>query len=418
MTTEGVQGGLSVQHLGLRDFRGLKSLDFDCTQLNVILGVNGSGKTSILQALAISLSRLSSRIATGRSVGLKVDSLDIRNGAQKLDIRVSLTYAGHSYGTSIRRERVGQAKQFLLQNDLPGFNVLGAILQGALNDDAKTSVPVFAFLPVNRAVLEIPLRIRTRHRFDQVSAYEGAFESKRNFRTFFEWFREREDLENEQRVDRSGFRDPQLNAVRKAIEGLMGGYTELRVRRSPLRMVLRKGREELQVNQLSDGEKTLLATLGEIARRLAIANPDNSNPLSGSGVVMIDEVDLHLHPKWQRIVVQKLPEIFPNIQFFLTTHSPVIAGSVRPENLFVLSDGQVCNAEAYGQDVGLILSEIFDTPRRLESVQAELDELFKLIYDKQAEEAQLKYKDLAKEIGSTDPEVIRARTLLRRFQGG
>jgi predicted ATP-binding protein involved in virulence len=61
----------------------------------------------------------------------------------------------------------------------------------------EVNLPVFVYYPVNRAVLDIPLRIREKHRFDLLSAYDESLTSGANFRTFFEWFREREDLENE-----------------------------------------------------------------------------------------------------------------------------------------------------------------------------------------------------------------------------
>ena len=192
------------------------------------------------------------------------------------------------------------------------------------------SLPLVVYYPVNRAVLDIPLRIRTRHRFDRLAAYDGALSGDRNsFRVFFEWFREREDLENELRTDRAEFRDPQLQAVRRAVERFLPGFTGLRVRRSPLRMMVDKEREELIVNQLSDGEKCTLAMVGDVARRMAIANPGIRDPLEGEAVVLIDEIDLHLHPGWQRHIVGALRETFPNCQFLLSTHSPQILSHVE-----------------------------------------------------------------------------------------
>lgn len=195
----------------------------------------------------------------------------------------------------------------------------------------------------------------------------------------------------------------------------MEGYRDLRVRRNPLRMTLKKGDEELLINQLSDGEKALLSLVGDLARRMAIANPGLKNPLEGEGVVMIDEVDLHLHPSWQRKVVQRLPETFPNIQFFLTTHSPVVASAVRPEHLWVLRDGEIKHAEAYGQDVGLVLSEVFDTPPRLDVVRHDLDELFEAIHRRDLPDAQRRLEVLEGTIGPSDPELVQARVMMQGY---
>ena len=108
-----------------------------------------------------------------------------------------------------------------------------------------------------------------------------------------------------------------MEAVRETIKRFLPDFTNLSVRRNPLRMEVTKKNKIVTVNQLSDGEKCLIAMLGDLARRMAIANPQNPYPLTGTGVIIIDEIDLHLHPQWQRFVVPKLLEVFPNCQFFI-----------------------------------------------------------------------------------------------------
>ncbi|WP_309143275.1 AAA family ATPase [Nostoc sp. CHAB 5836] len=120
------------------------------------------------------------------------------------------------------------------------------------------------------------------------------------------------------------------------MSSLIPSFSKLRVRRSPLRMTVIKQGEELIVNQLSDGEKCLLAMVGDLARRLAIANPSLPDPLQGSGVVLIDEIELHLHPKWQREIIPALTRTFPNCQFIVTTHSPQVISQVKPEGIYIL----------------------------------------------------------------------------------
>ena len=192
-------------------------------------------------------------------------------------------------------------------------------------------------------------------------AYGGGRTSGANFRTFFVWFREREDLENENRgfaseVRAGGqFPDPQLQAVRDALHAFLPEFSNLAVRRNPVRMEVEKNGQRLTVNQLSDGEKCIIAMLGDLARRLAIANPLRSNPLEGEGVVLIDEIDLHLHPRWQRILIPNLLTVFPNCQFFITTNSPHVVTHVQPESLFALSLGEVAMPverphESYGKN--------------------------------------------------------------------
>jgi len=91
---------------------------------------------------------------------------------------------------------------------------------------------------------------------------------------------------------------------------------------------------------MSDGERSLLAMMVDLCRRLVLANPELDDPLQGAGVVLIDEIELHLHPQWQREVVEKLRRSFPRIQFVLTTHSPFVIQSVHSGDELILLDGQ------------------------------------------------------------------------------
>ncbi len=413
---------LRVDWLIVASYRGLESIDFRPTNFNVFVGINGSGKSALLHGLATVLSRLTSRIVSGRMGGLQMSPLDIREPGPVAAILSAISSDREVYGQSVFRGALGRNPTLGFgvtdgTRELPSLGRLADLYRERLTSEAAAPLPVIAMYPVNRAVVDIPSRIRGGHKFDQVAAYDGAFQTQRNFRTFFEWFRERQEVETDRRLEESRFRDPQLQAVRSSIESFMPGYSDLRVKFNPLRMTLRKEREELRVDQLSDGEKILLSLIGDLARRMAIANPDSKSPLSGEGIVMIDEIDLHLHPTWQRGVVQRLPEVFPNVQFFLTSHSPVIASAVRPENLWVLRDGQIRHAEAFGQEVGLVLSEVFDTPPRLESIQRELDDLFASIRKRDLEAAQTQLQSLEGTIAPSDPELVRARTLLLGYMG-
>jgi predicted ATP-binding protein involved in virulence len=182
--------------------------------------------------------------------------------------------------------------------------------------------------------------------------------------------------------------------------------------------VLKEGRS-LTVNQLSDGEKCLMALVGDLARRFAIANPSRENPLEGEGVVLIDEIDLHLHPKWQRMMVPKLLEVFPNSQFLISTHSPHVITHVKPENLFLLQlrEGQLfCSrpAESYGKTVERVLEDLMgiETTRPVE-VKESLRRIFQQIDQGDFDGARNSIERLEKKIGE-DPELTKAGVLIKR----
>ncbi len=210
-----------------------------------------------------------------------------------------------------------------------------------------------------------------------------------------------------------------LNVIRKAIEAFIPEYNNLRIEREPYaHMVIDKNNESFDLNQLSDGEKNLLALVGDIARRLAIGNYHNTYPLDGDGIILIDEIDLHLHPKWQRLVVPKLLEIFPNCQFFISTHSPQILSHVNPENIFLLEQSDKGLSyrkpdETYGMSLDRIVELIMNDECRPESVKESLDTLFELIERGKIEEAKKLVRELKQDL-KTDPEIMRAEMLIRQ----
>ena len=285
----------------------------------------------------------------------------------------------------------------------------------------QTQYPVLVYYSVARAALDIPLRIHDSQHSSPVDAYEGALDgSDRNFRAFFEWYRDREDLENESRQE-AGFRpDPQLQAVRTAVEKFMPGYTRLRVRRSPLRMTVMKGAQEVQVTQLSDGEKCLLALVGDLARRLALANPGAESPCDGTGVVLIDEIELHLHPRWQRSVIPNLEKTFPNCQFIVTTHSPQVLADVGPGAVVVLepdADGNVVAKRAkspLGHDSNYILEVLMGVSERPQALAEELERLFALIDDNDLAEAKKLRASIIEKWNADIPALTKAEVAIQR----
>jgi predicted ATP-binding protein involved in virulence len=169
---------------------------------------------------------------------------------------------------------------------------------------------------------------------------------------------------------------------------------------------------ELKVDQLSDGQRNMIAMVGDIAYRCVRLNPQLSAraPLETEGIVLIDEVDLHLHPQWQQVVVTGLQDAFPKIQFVVTTHSPQVLTSIRKENIRTLgrnADGayvaSIPLAHSYGELSSDVLQSImFVDPQPPITERQDLRRLTELVDQGQ--------------YGSADAEVLfqRLRQTLRR----
>ena len=407
-----------IERLWFRDFRGLRDvrLDLPDGSTTVFVGANGAGKSSVLEGTAILLSRLAARIRSPQSGGRQIGDEDVRNEASDAEIGIRLRLGDEVAEWTVVKTKRGRAVRE--RSELDQLKELAMPLRERLRaHPEETRIPLFAFYPVTRAVLDIPLKTKRKQTFDQVSALDNALTGAQSaFRVFFEWFRIREDYENERRVEEPAYRDHELEAVRQAVERLMPGFRNLRVRRKKLRMVVTKDGPELTVNQLSDGEKCLLALVGDLARRLALANPGTHDPLDGAGVVLIDEVELHLHPKWQHQVVEQLGQTFPHCQFLITTHSPAVLSRVENGAAFLLrnehGDVKAYALDPYGRDANALLEDVFGAPPRAEEVEREIQRLFTLINDEQYDEARALLKTLKERVNPNDPAFTRAQVLL------
>jgi len=406
---------MRIECLEINNFRGIShlKLNFDSSEHSiVVIGINGVGKSSILDCIAILFSWFTKRLENSQSQGLSLKDEDISNnqleiGSCSIEITIRLN-------TVPRTKKSESLFSWLLtrrkkeNNDFSEIHILVNQIHEQLRNNPDYSLPLFIYYRTNRAVLDIPLRITTKHKFDRTEAYDEV-----DFRIFFEWFRNREDLENEIRLNNdNNYRDPQLDAVRQAIKSMMEGFTNLRVKRSPLRMVLEKRGQELIINQLSDGEKCLLAMVGDIARRLAILN-NSDNPLAGEGIILIDEIELHLHPGWQRKIIPNLEKTFPKCQFIVTTHSPQIVSHVK--SVYLLKETEegiaVEKLPSYGKDSNYILEVLMETQERPPEVKEKILELFRLI-EHDLSKAKEKREELAKQIDPEDPTLLKADVLI------
>ena len=470
---------MKVKRLKMRSFRAIAdlTLEFETDGPIVLIGDNGTGKTSILDCIRILLSYFVVRILFDsetreefqqnpsqprnitRNTGIRrfpppppgvnhpayhlgirqkdlfkeceFSQYDIKKGdqetANEIEIYLGYEQAQWSVHTMQKREKIETS------SELSELEPVADIIRNGWQESSYFNIPLIAYYPVNRSVEDIPLINLNDNLFNfpqpeydstALEAYDEAISlSPVSFQSFFQWFKEREDVENEGLRDDTAHRDKQLNAVRQAIDSILEeeGFTNLRIRRNkPIaHMTVKKKGQELSIDQLSDGEKCLLAMVGDWARRLAIANPSLDNPLEGKGLLLIDEIDLHLHPKWQRHIIPALTKTFPNCQLIVTTHSPQVVSHVKPEGIYILkttSEGTVaeCPPYSFGRDSNRILEDVMGVPARPLEIKNRLKTLFKLIDEGNIAKARECQKELEQEIGVEEPEFAGAEALIRR----
>ncbi|TGP46610.1 hypothetical protein EN873_38835 [bacterium M00.F.Ca.ET.230.01.1.1] len=480
---------MKIKQLQLRNYGRFEDLtinfaptDERASNVTVIVGNNGAGKSQILQALAVSLSRFI--VALGKNLvknnGLEIDRKSILNG--KNDSEIALKVGNYAIETSWK---VYTDKD----NSIGAFSYDRSFFDTFIENyknKSNISLPLIVFYPVERAILGNNEALVLEVDNNPLSGYHNALEGiSIQFSNFLQWFRQQEDIENEMlrltaiHIDKQLYKHyeatQEIDKIFKEYDNLMlnlgentENITEIQTRLENLKkqrekyeviikdsekiknmseygqlhllsllstkkaieyftdfknihierqgtptMIVEKDGEELDVNQLSQGEKSLLALVGDIARRLAILNPSLDDPLQGEGVVMIDEVDLHLHPKWQHDLIDKLVRTFPKVQFILTTHSPHIVSDRQDILVYSLDNGQLQTiGNVYGEDANTVLNDVFHVPYRTPEIDKAFNGIRRAISHKELESAESQINNIAKKVSSSNTELLKVRLML------
>jgi predicted ATP-binding protein involved in virulence len=211
-----------------------------------------------------------------------------------------------------------------------------------------------------------------------------------------------------------------LGAIDEAVARFLPGYRNLHLGGEDGRTLLidHEG-TSVPVRLLSDGERGAIALVLDLSRRLAQANPQMADPAAeAEAIVLIDEIDLHLHPTWQRQIVRNLVATFPKCQFIATTHSPQVIGEVEHGRIQIIADGQVYSpTHSFGVDSSRVLEEIMNADPRTREVQELLSEISEEVGAQRFEKARELVAKLSGQLGENDPEVTRTSTLIDFMEG-
>lgn len=358
---------MKLARVEIENYRAIEKLDLPLNpRLTVLHGDNGHGKTSVLSAIATGLGSIPGQLTDVSSVRfLKSD----RRGSRQL--RVGLTTVD---GIAWERRVGGPQKRNVLR-ELK--EVVEAIVKADREGTGPLHLPIVAFYDTDRAVFDPPQRRRGFiTEFPRYRALQGALSARTDFRDFFQWFyaKENEELREQKEQGNFDYQLKDLKSVRSAIEAMLPGVSQPRIKLHPLRFVVSQvgdGKpEQLSINQLSGGYRIMLALAADLARRMSQGNPHLDDPLQSEAIVLIDEVELHLHPSWQQRILDDLKMTFPNTQFIVSTHSPQVLTTVKPECIIELrreQDGIMASpasAPTYGAEAGDVLATVMGVDER------------------------------------------------------
>jgi len=374
----------SMELSNYRCFKDFK-IAFD-EQLTVLVGVNGAGKTAALDALGSFLKWLRYvGIGNRTSINLVPTDVAINRKPEEITYQFNVSSSGKSASIDCL---FGETSEGVINSSI------AESIEYRIEELLPLSKPILASYMAGRFVSENNFTLASNARAKNIYVdIENSFNRTLDYSSTLTWF-DKADADEARDMRDNGVKrkQPELVAVREALsKALLGKYERPRMHGNPPELVIYESGTEQQykVSQLSDGYRAMLALVMDLARRMAQASvmitEPNESILNKSAIVLIDEIELHLHPSWQQTVLTTLMDIFPNTQFIVTTHSPQVLTSIPNKHIRILSDGKSYTFEeqSQGVDASLLLKRVFGVdarPGNLDIVKV-LAEYSEMVYD-------------------------------------
>ena len=348
---------LRLDRLQLRNFRCFAECTIDLhPQLTVFVAENGCGKTAVLDALANALILFVDTITDTRPLGgFKREDVRLivgENNAMTPALPTEFEAHGYIAGRELQWSRslqgYGERNRTSFKdakNLIAVARQLRNMLANSAALDERSLAPLIAFYGTDRMWREAPLS-RTQHgAFHRQSGYFDCLSSTSGYQGLFEWYAtSMAKLGDPRFATQQATALAQVTAVNEAIRLVLAptGWRDLAWDSEQETLVAAHPEHgNLRLSALSDGIRTMLSLVADVARRCAILNPHlgASAARETPGVLLIDEVDIHLHPRWQQVVVSSLRTAFPRLQIILSTHSPHTLSTVDKESIRVVELG-------------------------------------------------------------------------------
>ncbi len=432
-----------IKSITLKNYRCFEDIQVNFHEkLTVIVGDNGSGKTSILEGLAVSLGTMFTGL-DGRA-GISINKKDARLKTYCMgdseDVQpqypVEITATGDIDGQSItwKRSLNGENGSTTVKDAKAMMDIAKDYQKRLRDGDVSLVLPMIAYYGTGR--LWDYHREKKADAFKdntKTNGYIDSLDGTANIKLMMNWFKKKTIQKMQKCSD--GLRESTellvvYRAMQKCYECITGYQSvafdyNLDTNEIECRYIDQSGIQmSIPLPQLSDGYKSTISLIADIAYRMSVLNPQLGVDVidKTDGVVLIDEVDLHLHPAWQHRILGDLQEIFPRVQFIVTTHAPAVISSAKSENLVMLEGYEVADtgAEIYGNDVNSILKDIMGVSDRNPAIAELFTRFYSLLNDGQYDRAEKILDEIDGKRDYHDKEVTanRVKLKLERIRGG
>lgn len=416
---------MKLKNMHLFNFRCYEELNitFD-PSFNILLGINGTGKTAILEAIRIAIGSLFSELDKVdnkiSSPNITTDDVRLHNGEKQYEVRINSTieveeYLNPEFYQNIEWSRfVKQLGGNTRYENPKEIKAVSEEIQSIIRKGEAKTIPLIAYYSTDRFKKE---KKNTGLSSDgsRLRGYYNALDSTTNTWFFLNIYKT-ETLWELQHSKKSEL----LSAVNSAVMACVNDCKKIYHDIKEDELIIQLSNDELiPFHMLSDGVRSVLAMVMELAFRSYLLNPHlgGNAPLETNGIVLIDEIDLHLHPEWQKKIVNDLITAFPSIQFIVTTHAPLVVGSLKNGEIFCIRDKQAYDFPIqYGKDANSILN-VMGTDEMDKLLKDTLNNYFLLIEGGQGKtpDAQSLRTELEDRLGKDHSELQRADLMLSFF---
>ena len=354
---------MRIDRLLLKNFKGFESQEFSFhPEFNLIVGRNGSGKTSALDGLSVAIGSwlLGIRGAETRPIRsneVRLMSFEQEASSEAGQKHVSIQWERFypceikAYGL-VQGESIDWVRSLNSPNGRTTYvnashiKQLASQADQAVRSGSDINIPLISYYGTGRLWQEPsesftvtdPIKVANKDEQSRLSGYLNSVDPRLSVSQLTRWIARQSWIAYQQQNQFS----PVFNAVKEALIACVEDAQDLYFDANLGEVVVDFSEDTQPFSNLSDGQRCMLAMVGDIAQKAAKLNPQLGDKVlkETQGVVLIDELDLHLHPRWQRSLIEDLRRAFPKIQFICTTHSPFLIQSLRSGEELIMLDGQ------------------------------------------------------------------------------
>ena len=435
---------MKINRIEIKNFKKFTDYALDLhPQFTLLVGDNGTGKTSILDALAIAAGvwlvkspdttlNNSRRNILHSEIRLEAIATDtITQFVERRPTQINAIGTINNQPVQWLRQIKTNGSQTTNTEAKEALKIISNLFQKVESGENSLLFPIVAYygagrawLPPNHPDPKAKMTTSPARRWD---AFYNCFEERIRIADLNTWFQK----EAIAAVNRQGIKRPSYKIVKIAILRCIPDADDIWFDPERSEIVISIQGNPQPFSNLSAGQKMMVGLIADITIKIVTQNASFLTEISDvdyvnhpyilrctPGLVLIDEIDMHLHPKWQRQVVNDLKTTFPAIQFVCTTHSPIIISEAQAESIRLL-EPQTTRTPlvSYGLDANRVLDEIMGASERNQEVATNLNNIFRFIDNEDFDVARQAISSLVQKIGDLDPEITRAQTLIKFLEG-